>query len=403
MRRIIFPFVLVFYELANYLATDMYIPALPHIASSLQASAYVMQQTLTVWFLGSATLQLFLGPIADHYGRKPVVLFGCLIFIFATFLCGATHHVILLLIGRFFQGCSICTIATAGYSSLHELYGRVQVVKLLGIMASITVLAPAFGPLLGSVLLHYGNWRWLFYSLTIWGLIAFVALCVLMPESNPADQNDCLSWRSFLRHYTRLVLNKKFIFYALAFCLTYMGIISWITAGPFWIMTEHKLSPVVFSVYQLIIFSGLMLGSYCLNRIMDSNLERLICIGLYIMLFGSSSALLSKLLFPNFILDIIFCLTIFAFGAAFVLGPSSRLAIESCTEPMGMRMAVFSTFMGLFGLSSSILTSIAYKISSLGCVLLIFVFSGIAFLLDILVVYTPKDRRRSFWKFWITS
>ncbi len=172
----VFPFILVFYEITNYLANDMYLPALPSIANDLQISAHYAQMILTAWFLGTASLQLILGSISDRMGRRPVLLGGGVVFVISTFVCAVTSNIHVLLLACFFQGCSVGTLGTAGYSSIHESFEQRKAIQILAIMGSVTVLAPAFGPLVGGLILNFLNWRWIFGILVIWAL---VALCIL--------------------------------------------------------------------------------------------------------------------------------------------------------------------------------------------------------------------------------
>src|SRR5579883_399237 len=93
----LFPFLLVFYEITNYLANDMYLPALPSLATDLGITPHLAQQTLTTWFLGSASLQLFLGPLSDRLGRRPILLGGGAVFILSTIVCAMTTNINILL------------------------------------------------------------------------------------------------------------------------------------------------------------------------------------------------------------------------------------------------------------------------------------------------------------------
>jgi DHA1 family multidrug/chloramphenicol efflux transport protein-like MFS transporter len=68
---VIFPILLALYEICTYLSNDAYLPALPHIANDLSTTNHLVQLTLTTWFMGSASMQLFLGPLADKVGRRP--------------------------------------------------------------------------------------------------------------------------------------------------------------------------------------------------------------------------------------------------------------------------------------------------------------------------------------------
>jgi len=77
----LFPIVMVFYEISNYLANDAYLPAMPRIANQLHTTNHLVQLTLTAFFLGNATMQLILGPISDRYGRRMLLLSGGVVFI----------------------------------------------------------------------------------------------------------------------------------------------------------------------------------------------------------------------------------------------------------------------------------------------------------------------------------
>lgn len=65
------------------LAIDMYLPAMPTIAKDLGVTAGEVQITLTAYTAGFALGQLLHGPLADSYGRKPVLLIGVFFFAIA--------------------------------------------------------------------------------------------------------------------------------------------------------------------------------------------------------------------------------------------------------------------------------------------------------------------------------
>ena len=58
------------------LSTDMYLPSLPAIARAFDASTASTQLTLSLFLLGFACGQVIYGPVADRYGRRPVLLAG---------------------------------------------------------------------------------------------------------------------------------------------------------------------------------------------------------------------------------------------------------------------------------------------------------------------------------------
>ncbi|TAK74956.1 MAG: Bcr/CflA family efflux MFS transporter [Gammaproteobacteria bacterium] len=375
----LFPFLLVFYEITNYLANDMYLPALPHLAADLSIPTHLAQQTLTAWFLGTTSLQLILGPFSDRFGRRLVLLGGGVVFIISTIICALTANIQVLLTARFFQGCAICTIGTAGYSSIHEIFDRIKAIKILAVMGSITVLAPAFGPLLGAVLLQWLNWRWIFGVLAIWAIVGVSLLWLFMPESNPKEKRQAFDGRVLLKNYVAILCNTKFMLNTLIFCATFLGAIAWIAAGPFLVITEFKYSTLAFGIFQALIFGNLILGAQVVKHTIDRRgPDRLINIGLIIVLCSGVLALLLTIIFPHFLFGLIISLMMFMFGSSLAFGPATRIAIEACKEPMGARMAIFSTLMGLFGVIGGLLASFTYTGTLLWFGVLLFVISCLA-------------------------
>jgi DHA1 family bicyclomycin/chloramphenicol resistance-like MFS transporter len=69
------------------LAIHMFVPAMPIAAAMLRASPSVMQLTLTLYLVGVGTGQIVSGPLADHIGRRPVLLGGIAIFVLGSAIC----------------------------------------------------------------------------------------------------------------------------------------------------------------------------------------------------------------------------------------------------------------------------------------------------------------------------
>ncbi|WP_269570055.1 MFS transporter [Legionella tunisiensis] len=73
---------LVLYQFLVYIANDMIMPGMLQVTTFFHAPESAIATSLTVYVLGGASLQLFLGPISDRFGRRPVMLAGALIFLF---------------------------------------------------------------------------------------------------------------------------------------------------------------------------------------------------------------------------------------------------------------------------------------------------------------------------------
>src|SRR5437762_10910507 len=104
----LFPIALVFFELAVYFSVDMYLPALPMVKLWFDTTEKLTQVTLSAWLIGAGTFQLLLGPLSDRFGRRPVLIGGCVVFTVSTLICAVTSSLYLFIFMRLIQGCTIC-------------------------------------------------------------------------------------------------------------------------------------------------------------------------------------------------------------------------------------------------------------------------------------------------------
>lgn len=372
-QAIAFSLLLALYEIATYLSNDAYLPALPHIARALGSTHHLVQLTLTSWFMGSASMQLFLGPLSDRVGRRPVLLFGGILFVTVTIGCAITQDVYTLLALRFIQGATIASMVIAGYATIHDLFDREQAIHTLAMMNSITVLAPSFGPLFGAVILYFTNWRWIFGILAIWAFIVIIGLFFKMPETRCVPQEN-IKFRNILTQYKNILTNKSFMLFMLTSRCLFAGMIAWIAAGPFLLIDRFHFQTISFGIAQAFIFGSFIIGTRFVKRLMNAlSLKAIIKLGVSIALFGGAYALGTSIIWPNNIWNMIIAMMFLAGGSGLAFPILNRLAIESSEEPMSSRVAISSSLMGLSGMIGSAIISSIYNstLFSLGIILFI--------------------------------
>lgn len=375
IHPVLFPLLLVLYEVVTYLSNDSYLPALPQIQEDLFTTQTLVQLSLTTWFLGTASMQLVLGPVSDRYGRRPVLLVGALVYIITTAICSVATDIMTLIVIRFFQGITITSMIVAGYATIHELFDQKKAIHTLAWMNSIVILAPAVGPLFGAVILYFAGWRWIFGALTIAAMLTTIGLYFYMPETNKDGYKQPIQVSRLMRQYWQIVSNIEFLCYTLMFCLLFCGMIAWIVSGPFLVIETFEYSVFWFAIFQAYIFTGFILGARLVKPFMRIySLNQLINYGLALALIGGISSPLLSYFWPNFLGGMIISMTCFACGSGLTFSILSRKAIESSQEPMGMRMAIFSSLMSIFGAIGSIIINIFYdnQLMSLSYILFVF-------------------------------
>lgn len=286
-HAIIFAIFLVTYEFLTYISNDMIMPGMLQVAQSFHAPDSVVARSLMLYLLGGSILQIFLGPLSDHYGRRPVMIVGAWVFLIFTVLIACTGSINQFLAGRFFQGMGLCFIVVVGYATIQEIFEEMEVVRLMAIMANVSISAPLLGPLAGAVFISYWNWRFIFVVIAILAAITLWGLWKFMPESVGETKRDGkviprtdLSLREIAARYKALLDNKKFMLASFASGLLGLPCVAWIGLAPVIIVAASGDTLVNYGLWQMPIFGAVILGNMTLHRLTHYfELKQLIMLG----------------------------------------------------------------------------------------------------------------------------
>lgn len=384
-NTLLFPILLVFYETTAYLSNDAYLPALPSMAKALHTTNHLAQISLTMWFLGAASVQLVVGPVADRYGRRPVLLMGGIIFVLSTLFCALTHSINVLLIARFIQGATVTTIVVAGYATIHELFEQKQAIHTIAIMRAVSILAPAFGPFLGAVIIYFIDWRWIFGVLAIWGAIAIIALYFKMPETCSKEQQQPLRFKKSFQQYRVIFSNVIFLRHCLASSFLFGAMIAWLVAGPFLVMDAFKYSEFYYAFLQLLVFGSFILTTGLVKPLMKMlPLNKIINVGLGLSLLGGVLTVIFSIAFPTNLWPFIIAMMLLVGGCGLAFSILSRLAVEASDQPMGTRVAAYTTLQCILSVFASVVVSIVYDGNLISIAYIMLGLSVVPFLLRVI-------------------
>lgn len=169
------------------LSETIYTPALPNIATSLSASATMVESTLAIYFFGFAVGVALWGALSDFIGRRMAMLLGIIIYGAATICCGNVETAQALLGWRFLQafGASVGSVITQ--TILRDAYSGLERSKLFSIMSGALAFSPALGPVLGGIISEFLGWRGNFLFLALFAVTILIWAFLSLPETRPSN------------------------------------------------------------------------------------------------------------------------------------------------------------------------------------------------------------------------
>lgn len=349
-NAMLFAVFLVLYEFLTYIANDMIMPGMIQVVALFHGAESDIANSLTIYMLGGASLQLVLGPVSDRFGRRPVMLLGAVLFFLCTIMIGCSNSMGQFMAGRFFQGMGLCFIGVVGYATLQEIFAEMDAVRLIAIMASVGVMAPLLGPLLGSICLYYFSWRGIYLIIGCFALVALWGLWAFMPETVGVMQRDgktiprmSLMPRVIVRNYKTLLLNKSFMLGSFAIGFELLPCLVWIALSPIILIKMAHLSYIEYGLWQVPIFGTCILGNIVLRHMTHRRtLKQLVVIGSFVLIVGLIIMFVLPLLFGGYYLWLMPGIFIYFFGSGFIGAPINRMVLYSTSMTKGTASAVMS-------------------------------------------------------------
>ena len=167
------------------LAIDTALPALPTIQAEFGASPAEAAAVIAIFIAGFSTAPIAVGPLADRYGRKPVMLAGLVLFTFCALGCALAPSIGALLAFRLVQGVGAGAVGILPRAIIRDLFeGRAARLQLAAVSLVFSV-APLIAPTLGAGILAFGNWRTIFFILVGVGAAVALLASLAFRESHP--------------------------------------------------------------------------------------------------------------------------------------------------------------------------------------------------------------------------
>ncbi len=332
------------------LSETVYTPSLPDIVQTLQTSESMVEYTLTIYLFGFALGTLFWGKISDHYGRKPCVIVGLLIFMVGCVGCYFAPTIEMLMASRLIQAFGGSIGSILGQSICRDAYQGPALTKVYASMGSALALFPALGPVCGGMIAEHYGWSAIFVFLLICAIILGLVVMIKLPETHPKHNRSPIA---MLDVFSRLACDKKVIGFGLIVAGCNGILFSYFAEGSFYLIEELGLSPSKYGLSFMLVASATLAGGMLSRKLhAQYSAKKIMFAGLMIMSIGASlssgMAIVNHMLYllPPYMMIIVTLASqmIIAFGICMATSNALAMALVDYKYAIGTASSLFGFF-----------------------------------------------------------
>ena len=324
------------------LALNIFIPSMPGMQAVFNTDYGTIQLTLTLYLFGVAVSQLFLGPLSDRFGRRPVLLWGILLFLLGTLLCALAESIAMLIVGRVIQAVGGCAGLVLGRAIVRDTHDRSESASMIGYITMAMVVAPMVAPLLGGFTDDLFGWRASFFLVLLVGAVVLALAWFLLIETH-FDRDAVAGPASMIRGFGTLLRDTAFTGYAVNVSFTTAVFFAFLAGAPYMMIEVMGRPPSEYGLYFMLNAASYMTGNFLAGRLSTKvGPERMTLAGSALALMGV--ALLTGLALSGEMTPLML------FGPVMFIGLANGLSLPNATaSAISVRPDLAGTASGLLG------------------------------------------------------
>lgn len=325
------------------LGVDSMLAALPSIGHSLGVPRDNDRQwIIAIYMFGFGAAQLVYGPLADRYGRRPILIVSLLLFAAMSVLAGLSTSFAMLLVARLLQGVAGAASRVLTVSVIRDCYQGRQMARVMSLSFIIFLAVPMLAPSLGQLILQFSSWRAIFFALALFaGTVSLVGGLKLRETLHPEYVRP-ISFGNVARSIRTVLTNRTTLGYMLASAFPFGALLGYINSVQ-QIFTdrfhETALFPIVFACVAGAMGVAALLNARLVERIGTRRVSHTATLGLIgvsvVHVAVAASGHETMLSF-----SVLQCLSMFCFGLM------SANFNAMAMEPMGAMAGVASSVLG---------------------------------------------------------
>lgn len=251
------------------LAIDAMLPALPAMGHALGILYDNQRQwIISAFVLGFGVGQIVYGPVADRYGRRPVLIFGSAMFGLAALASLFAHDFGTIIAARVLQGLFCAASRVLAVSIVRDRYQGRQMARVMSLSFMVFLIVPILAPSIGQVILLVAPWEWIFVVLGAFGLIVSSWVAWRLPETLHPEDRRPIDPGAIIAAARIVVTERNSVGYSIASTLLFGGLIGYVGSSQ-QIFSDALGAPGIFPLVFAGTASAMGLASYLNSRIVE--------------------------------------------------------------------------------------------------------------------------------------
>ena len=236
----------------NAFAIDAMVPALPEIGRSLHVARENDRQLVVIaYFVGFASTQLLWGPLADRFGRKPIMAAGVGLYGLFALMCAVAPTFPILIGARVLMGAAAAATRVLVVAMVRDLFEAEAMARVMSLVFMTFMLVPVLAPNLGQLILLFAPWRAIFVVLAAYAAIMVIWPSLRLPETLHPEFRRPLKWRPIGSAIVETLREPQSRGYTLALMVSFSALIAYISS----------VQQIVFDAFHEGRFIGLVFAS----------------------------------------------------------------------------------------------------------------------------------------------
>lgn len=216
----------------NALAIDSMLPALPAMSEALGiAKANQRQWIITSYLLGFGATQIVYGTLSDRFGRRPVLVFGLVVYVAASIAAAFAGSFETLMAARVVQGVGAAATRVLVVSIVRDCYSGRDMARVMSLAMIVFLAVPILAPSIGQAILLVAPWRWIFGVLTIFGASVMLWVVLRLRETQAPEDRKPIELASVVAAFRVTLTTRLAVGYMLAMAFVLGGLFGFINSA----------------------------------------------------------------------------------------------------------------------------------------------------------------------------